>query len=121
MAKKRPIKSPIGAYLRQDVSPPEWLRDKANTITPEVEAELKALGFTVPEWVQVKPYDPEKMKGAVYLCRAIDEGDPESLPDNLVGKCAFCSTRIEYRPTAPKEIIKICGECAKAKATSHEN
>lgn len=119
MARKPPIKSPIGPYLRQDVPIPEWLQRGKTIITPEVEAELTAMGFPIPDWVKVVPYSPKEMTGAVYVCRAIAEGDPEGLPDNVVDKCGLCSTRIEHRPTAPKDIFKICGECAEARANRH--
>lgn len=113
-------KSPIGKYLRQ-INAPDWMKGQKNAITPDVANELEALGFTIPDWVTILPYDSEEMKSAIYVCRAIEEGHPESLADNVVGKCAFCSTRIEYRPSAPAEITKVCSKCAEAKATSPEN
>jgi hypothetical protein len=45
----------------------------------------------------------------ILICAPID-GELE-LPDNLVGKCAECGRRLQYRPHAPKGRT-VCLQCA---------
>lgn len=113
-------RKPLSFYLRQKDAP-DWMKNQENAITPETKRELEAMGVVIPDWIKVLPYDSEKMKAAMYVCRAIEEGHPESWKDNLVGKCAICSTRIEYRPSAPDGIMKVCSKCAQTKSESLKN
>jgi hypothetical protein len=45
----------------------------------------------------------------ILICAPVD-GELQ-LPDNLVGKCAECGRRLQYRPHAPKGRM-MCLQCA---------
>ena len=52
----------------------------------------------------------------VVCIRKIDL-DPTLFPDNHEATCHDCGEVISFRPSAPKTPIKVCLQCATARAT----
>ena len=45
---------------------------------------------------------------------------PLVLPDNKVDDCAACGRRIQYRPTAPRKVTRMCVDCVKEEIAEKE-
>ena len=56
-------------------------------------------GAPVPPGLPITPWRGDQVDA--LLCLLCDDAHPLLFLDNLVGKCAVCGGRVQFRPTAP--------------------
>jgi hypothetical protein len=52
-----------------------------------------------------------EMRGAAF-CACVAATPVLHFPDNVVALCCHCGRRVQHRPYVPREVRKLCCECA---------